>query len=64
MIVDSRDFLTTFQGGLHFPIFPRVGVRVAGFLARGGVRVARFSGAKRPKTAPKAPFKKKFAFFR
>ena len=44
------------------------GVRIAGFWAPGGVRIARFwpesrgvraerfSGAKRPKTAPKAPF--------
>ena len=37
MIVDSRDFLTTFQGGLHLPIFPREGgLELQGFWPEGG----------------------------
>ena len=48
MIVDSRDFLTTFQGGLHFPIFPRGGLELQDFGPRRGVKVARFSGVKPP----------------
>ena len=64
LLVPSRVFPTTFQGGLHFPIFPRWGLELQDFWAEVGVRVARFSGAKRPKTAPKAPFQKNFAFFR
>ena len=52
--VYNRVSLNTFRPPVYFSIFPE-GDRVARFWPEGGGRVARFSVAKRPKTAPKVP---------
>ena len=45
-----------FPSPCSLSVFPPGRVRAAGFRPEGGGRAARFSGAKCPKTAPKAPF--------
>ena len=55
---------TTFRPPVHFAFLPeREGVWVARFDPR-GIRIAGFSGAKGPKTAPKRRFRKFLAIFR